>query len=190
MLVLSIFMVMAWRDRGVARRLVAVRDNEVAAAAVGIPIVRTKILAFALSGFMAGYAGVCLTFADQRISVNTFAPAVSVLVISMVVIGGLGSIPGAVLGALYLVGLPAIFGTTPTIQFITSGIGLLAFILYLPGGLAELLTRFGDLVALGWQRAVEGPAAAEPDRGPPPARGGPRGDDLAHALADAREAGP
>jgi hypothetical protein len=47
------------------------------------------------------------------------------------------------------VGLPAIFGTTPTIQFITSGIGLLAFILYLPGGLAELLSRFGDLVALG-----------------------------------------
>ena len=69
-LVLSIWMVMVWRDRGVARRLVAVRDNEVAAAAAGIPIVRTKILAFALSGFMAGYAGVCLTFADQRISVE------------------------------------------------------------------------------------------------------------------------
>ena len=160
-------MVMAWRDRGVARRLVAVRDNEVAAAAAGIPIVRTKILAFALSGFMAGYAGVCLTFADQRISVNTFAPAVSMLVISMVVIGGLGSIPGAVLGALYLVGLPAIFGTTPTIQFITSGIGLLAFILYLPGGLAELLSRFGDLVALGWQRLAEGPAPTDPTAGRP-----------------------
>jgi branched-chain amino acid transport system permease protein len=188
-LVLSIWMVMAWRDRGIARRLVAVRDNEVAAAAAGIPIVRTKILAFALSGFMAGYAGVCLTFADQRISVNTFAPAVSVLVISMVVIGGLGSIPGAVLGALYLVGLPAIFGTTPTIQFITSGIGLLAFILYLPGGLAELLSRFGDLVAMGWQRLSEGPAPTDSDRGPPPTRegptGGPAGDDLADALADA-----
>ena len=117
---------------------------------------RTKILAFALSGFMAGYAGVCLAFADQRISVNTFDPAVSILVISMVVIGGLGSIDGAVLGALYLVGLPAIFGTTATIQFITSGIGLLAFILYLPGGLAELLRRFGDLVSFGWDRLVEG----------------------------------
>jgi ABC-type branched-subunit amino acid transport system permease subunit len=192
-LVLSIWMVMAWRDRGIARRLVAVRDNEVAAAAAGIPVVRTKILAFALSGFMAGYAGVCLTFADQRISVDTFAPALSVLVISMVVIGGLGSIPGAVLGALYLVGLPAIFGTTPTIQFITSGIGLLAFILYLPGGLAELLSRFGDLVALGWQRLAEGPAPPDSDVAPPPTRGGPPSssepDDLAEALVDAREAG-
>jgi branched-chain amino acid transport system permease protein len=192
-LILSVLMVMAWRDRGIARRLVAVRDNEVAAAAAGIPVVRTKILAFALSGFMAGYAGVCLTYADQRISVNTFAPAVSVLVISMVVIGGLGSIPGAVLGALYLVGLPAIFGTTATIQFITSGIGLLAFLLYLPGGLAELLSRFGDLVALGWQRWAEGPAppsslspGGEGDAPPPVRTGATSRDDLSEALAEAR----
>jgi hypothetical protein len=65
----------------------------------------------------------------------------------MVVIGGLGSVAGALLGALYLVGLPAIFGTTPTIQFVTSGIGLIAFILYLPGGLAELMHGAGDLIA-------------------------------------------
>ena len=66
---------------------------------MGIPIVRTKLLAFALSGFIAGYAGVCLAFATERFSTDTFEPAVSILVISMVVIGGLGSIPGAVLGA-------------------------------------------------------------------------------------------
>jgi ABC-type branched-subunit amino acid transport system permease subunit len=167
-LVLSVLMVMVWRDRGVARRLVAVRDNETGAAAAGVPIVRTKILAFALSGFMAGYAGVCLAFADQRISVNTFDPSVSILVISMVVIGGLGSIPGAVLGALYLIGLPAIFGTTPTIQFITSGIGLLAFILYLPGGLAEVLSRLGDLVSTGWDRWSQrsSPSPGDPDPDP------------------------
>ena len=53
------------------------------------------------------------------------------------------------LGAIYLVGIPAIFGSNPTIQFLTSGLGLLAFILYLPGGLAELLHRLGDVVTLG-----------------------------------------
>ena len=132
-LVLSVLMVRVWRDRGVARRLMAVRDNETAAGAMGIPLVRTKLLAFALSGFIAGYAGVCLAFATERFSTDTFDPTFSILVVSMVVIGGLGSIDGAVLGALYLVGLPAIFGTTPTIQFLTSGLGLLAFILYLPG---------------------------------------------------------
>ena len=160
-LVLSVLMVKLWRDRGIARRLVAVRDNETAASAMGIPIVRTKLLAFALSGFMAGYAGVCLAFATERFNTDTFEPAVSILVVSMVVIGGLGSIPGAVLGAVYLLGLPAIFGTTSTIQFLTSGFGLLAFILYLPGGLAEILHRVGDLTADGITRLRSG-------RRPPP----------------------
>jgi len=170
-LILSLLMVRVWRDRGVARRLVAVRDNEVAAGAMGIPVIRTKLLAFALSGFMAGYAGVCFAFATERISASTFDPAVSILVISMVVIGGLGSIAGAVLGAVYLVGLPAIFGTTSTIQFITSGFGLLAFILYLPGGLAEILHRIGDLATSGIVRLRDGPpgpTAPAPSDEPPP----------------------
>jgi ABC-type branched-subunit amino acid transport system permease subunit len=160
-LVLTLLMVRVWRDRGVARRLIAVRDNEAGAAATGIPIVRTKLLAFALSGFMAGYAGVCFAFASERFGAATFAPTVSILVVSMVVIGGLESITGAVMGALYLVGLPAIFGTTATIQILTSGLGLMAFILYLPGGMAELLHRVGDLVTGGVTRMREG-------RAPPP----------------------
>ncbi|HMD46009.1 MAG TPA: ABC transporter permease [Acidimicrobiales bacterium] len=148
-LIVTILVVRVWRDHGIARRLVAVRDNEAAAAAMGIPVVRTKLLAFALSGFLAGYAGVLMAVSLERFSTTTFDPALSVLVISMVVIGGLGSISGAVLGAVYLVGLPAIFGTTPTIQFLTSGLGLLAFILYLPGGLAEVLHRSADLLTDG-----------------------------------------
>jgi ABC-type branched-subunit amino acid transport system permease subunit len=171
-LVLSVLMVRLWRDRGIARRLVSVRDNELTAAAMGIPVVRTKLLAFALSGFMAGYAGVCLALADQRFTTTTFAPTYSILVVSMVVIGGLGSVPGAVLGALYLVGLPAIFGTTSTIQFLTSGFGLLAFVLYLPGGLAEVLRRLGDLVTDGVRWLLERPGASAP---PGPGDGGVAG---------------
>ena len=98
---------------------------------MGVPVLRTKLLAFGLSGFMAGYAGVCSPL-HQRFSTATFDPTISFIVISMVVIGGLGSIPGAVLGALYLEGLPALFGANATIQFLTSGLGLIAFILYLP----------------------------------------------------------
>ena len=170
-LVLSVLMIRLWRDRGVARRLMAVRDNETAAGAMGIPLSRSKLLAFALSGFIAGYAGVCLAFATERFSTGTFDPTFSILVVSMVVIGGLGTIDGAVLGAIYLVGLPAIFGTDPTIQFLTSGLGLLAFILYLPGGLAELLHRFGDLVTLGIEKLGEYRATPpRPDR-PEPAPG-------------------
>jgi ABC-type branched-subunit amino acid transport system permease subunit len=148
-LLLSIFAVRIWRDKGVARRLIAVRDNELGAAAMGIPVLRTKLLAFGLSGFMAGYAGACLAFSTQRFSTATFDPTISFIIISMVVIGGLGSIAGAVLGALYLEGLPALFGANPTIQFLTSGLGLIAFILYLPGGLGELLHRSADALTIG-----------------------------------------
>lgn len=166
-LVVSVLIVRVWRDRGIARRLVAVRDNEHAAASLGVPVVRTKLLAFALSGFIAGYAGVCLAFATERYSTTTFAPTYSILVVSMVVIGGLGSISGAVLGAVYLVGLPAIFGTTSTIQFLTSGFGILAFLLYLPGGLTEVMHRLGDVTADGlrWLMA-RSPARTRPPEGP------------------------
>jgi branched-chain amino acid transport system permease protein len=147
-LLVALFVVRTWRDRGIARRLVAVRDNEIAAAAMGIPVVRTKLLAFALSGFMAGVAGSCLAFALARISPEeTFGPKESVLVLSMAVVGGLGSVPGAVLAAIYLIGLPFVLGSTGTVQFITSGFGVLAFLLYLPGGLGALATRAGDGVA-------------------------------------------
>jgi hypothetical protein len=89
-----------------------------------------------------------------------------------VVIGGLGSIPGAVLGALYLEGLPALFGANPTIQFLTSGLGLIAFILYLPGGLGELLHRLGDACTIGLRVAQDrlhrGPPGGSPPDGLPP----------------------
>jgi ABC-type branched-subunit amino acid transport system permease subunit len=166
-LVVSALMVRVWRDRGIARRLIAVRDNETAAGAAGIPVVRTKLLAFALSGFMAGYAGVVLAFATERFSTSTFDPTFSILVVSMVVIGGLDSITGAVLGALYLEGLPAIFGATSTVEFLTSGAGLMAFILYLPGGLAQLLHQLGDLVTAGVEHLRER-WAREPGTEPPP----------------------
>jgi ABC-type branched-subunit amino acid transport system permease subunit len=158
---LTVLMVRIWRDRGIARRLIAVRDNEVTAAAAGIHVVRTKLQAFALSGFVAGYAGVCLAFGLERFSTATFDPTVSLLVVSMVVIGGLDSITGALIGALYLVGLPAIFGTTTTTQFLTSGVGVLAVILYLPGGMAEVVHRLGDLVDLGIERLGAPPPLAE-----------------------------
>jgi ABC-type branched-subunit amino acid transport system permease subunit len=173
-LVLSILAVRVWRDKGVARRLVAVRDNELGAAAMGIPVLRTKLMAFGLSGFMAGYAGACLAFSTQRFSTDTFDPTISFIIISMVVIGGLGSISGAVLGALYLEGLPAVFGANPTIQFLTSGLGLIAFILYLPGGLGELLHRLGDVVTIGLRAAQDRRSSRRP--GAPLA--GASGDDV------------
>ena len=114
---------------------------------MGVRVTRAKLSAFALSGFLAGVAGVCFALVTQRFQASTFDPSQSILVVAMVIIGGLGSIEGAVLGALYLIGIPAIFGSTTTVQFVTSGVGLTIFILFLPGGLARLLHRAGDTLA-------------------------------------------
>jgi ABC-type branched-subunit amino acid transport system permease subunit len=151
---LVLLAMLAWRESGVARLLVAVRDNETAAAAMGVRVVRAKLVAFALSGFLAGIAGVVYAVVQGRPGAQLLDAPQSFLVVAMVVIGGLGSISGAVLGAVYLVGLPAAFGSTPTVQFLTSGVGLLLFLLYLPGGLGALLTKLGDLVAAGVRRVA------------------------------------
>ena len=159
-----------WRDRGLARVLLAVRDNEVAAAAAGVRVVRMKLVAFALSGFMAGCAGVTYALIEQRLKAGLFSADQSILVVSMVVIGGLGSIEGALLGAAYLIGIPAAFGRGATVQFLTSGVGLLLFLLYLPQGLAGVLTRTTDALAgaIRNQTGRPPPPSDPPITAPPP----------------------
>jgi ABC-type branched-subunit amino acid transport system permease subunit len=151
-LLLVLIGAVAWRDRGIARVFLAVRGNEAAAAALGVRPMRVKLTAFAVSGFLAGVAGICYGFVLQRFPVDDFSADRSLLVVAMVVIGGLGSISGAVLGALYLVGLPAIFGSTQTVQFLTSGVGLLFFILYVPGGFGRIASGLADAVTLSLRR--------------------------------------
>ena len=174
-LVVCVLVVRTWRDRGIARDLIAVRDNELAAATMGSRVVLLKLMAFALSGALAGIAGVCFALVTQRFTALTFDPSLSLLVVAMVIIGGLGSVEGALLGALYLIGIPAAFGSGQAVQFITSGVGLLLFLLYLPGGLDGVVRRIGDRLAqllppsvvsvLGRQRPVPArpPATAAAD---------------------------
>ena len=158
-LAIAVVVVRTWRDRGVARGLIAVRDNEIGAAAMGSRVMVHKLSAFALSGALAGVAGVCFALVTERFSAVTFAPSLSLVVVAMVVIGGLGSVEGALLGAAYLIGIPAAFGSGPTVQFITSGVGLLLFLLYLPDGLAGLLQRIGVRLA-GALPPIPAPRAA------------------------------
>jgi ABC-type branched-subunit amino acid transport system permease subunit len=167
---LVVFLVIArvWRDRGLQRVLVAVRDNEVAAGASGVRVVRIKLLAFALSGFMAGSAGVTYALVEQRVSGRLFDVGESILVVSMVVIGGLGSLEGALLGAAYLIGIPAAFGSGSTVQFITSGVGLLLFLLYLPGGLAGVLGSVADGLASALRSQRRPPRKPDPPGEEPP----------------------
>jgi ABC-type branched-subunit amino acid transport system ATPase component len=77
------------------------------------------------------------------------------------VIGGLGSVMGAVLGAIWVIGLPALFGDSPQVSLATSGIGLLVLLMYFPGGLIELVHRLRDAIRRRLMRSGEPAATAE-----------------------------
>lgn len=185
-LVVAVVVTARLRSSGVGRSIIAVRDNERAAASFGISPAATKLLAFAVPGAMAAFAGSLLAGLTVQFGPDVFSPADSLAIVGMAVIGGLGSITGAVLGAVYVVGLPALLGPTPAVQLATSGIGLLVLLLFKPGGFAQVVFRARDLLierlvpddespietpAVPDESPIENPAV--PARAPRPAGSGP-----------------
>lgn len=155
------------RRSGVGRSIIAMRDNEPAAASFGLSPALSKLSAFAFAGALAAFAGALLAglhvffSIDAQNGLTPFGPEQSLQVVAMAVIGGLGSVSGTLLGALFVVGLPAMFHHNQTVGFATSGIGLLALLLYVPGGLAAVVYRARDaLMALGTRRLTPTPTSA------------------------------
>ncbi len=103
-LVIVMLAVRNLRRSRTGRAIIAVRDNEVAAEAATMNSTRVKLLAFAISGALAGFAGGLYVVNQQGVFSDAFNADVSLRLFSMVVIGGLGSMPGAVLGAVYIRG--------------------------------------------------------------------------------------
>lgn len=121
--------------RTVARRLIAVRDNPRAASAHGLPPVAVNVSGFAISGFIAGVAGVLWGYVNVHFDATAFNPSLSLGLLAMVVVGGLSSPIGAVLGAVTVIGIPTLLHLSPTFIFATSGAGLIAVLMQLPGGM-------------------------------------------------------
>jgi branched-chain amino acid transport system permease protein len=90
------------RDSRLGRAWIALREDEVAAASMGVPLVRTKLLAYALGAAIGGAAGAFLGAYNNAINSNQFQFSFSIFVLAMIILGGLGSIWGTVLGALAL----------------------------------------------------------------------------------------
>jgi branched-chain amino acid transport system permease protein len=86
----------------VGRSWMAIREDETAAVAMGIPLVRTKLLAFAIGASFAGGMGVLVASFRSFVSPDSFTLIWSILILSMVILGGIGSIPGSILGAAIL----------------------------------------------------------------------------------------
>lgn len=141
LVVLATLAVRNVRASSVGRSFIAVRDNDKAARSDGLSAAGTRLLSFALSGFLASVAGLVFALARVNFDARDYDPAVSLNMLLMVIIGGLGSIPGAILGAAFVYGLPALFDSSDLVQLLTSGIGVLIVLLFLPGGLMQLVHR-------------------------------------------------
>ncbi len=134
------------RVTGVGRALAATRDNETAVATLSVAPRRAKLTAFVISGMIASlggwlYGGLLVNYTAAPL----FSPADSLSLVAMVVFGGVTSVTGAVVGALWVRGIP--YFLSPTWGILSSGMGLLLVLLFLPAGLADLLFRLRDRLA-------------------------------------------
>jgi branched-chain amino acid transport system permease protein len=119
----------------IGRAWVAIREDEVAAAAMGVPVVRMKLAAFAIGACTAGVGGVIYAEQVNFINPPTFTVIQSILILSMVVIGGMGSIPGAILGAAIVALLPEVFRGFSDYRFFVFGLALVVIMIFRPQGL-------------------------------------------------------
>jgi branched-chain amino acid transport system permease protein len=122
----------------------AVRDSEVAAASAGVDLARAKTLAFTLSGVYAGVAGSLFAIQAEIVNPLSFTFLLSILILVGAVVGGLGSLPGMVLGALFVQYLPDLsthVSTAPGVPDVVYGAAIIVVMLLLPTGVGGLLQR-------------------------------------------------
>jgi branched-chain amino acid transport system permease protein len=128
------------------RAFVAIRDSEISAQSMGIHLARYKTLSFALSAALAGIGGALYAHKLQFISPDQFDILQSIDLLLMIVIGGVGSVHGAFLGAIFLISLPQLIalakdwlpdsvGQAPGLQGLVYGVVLISFVLFEPMGL-------------------------------------------------------
>jgi branched-chain amino acid transport system permease protein len=143
----------------------AIREDEIAAKAMGINTRNVKLLAFAMGASFGGIAGAIFSATQQFVSPESFGLFESIIVLAMVVLGGMGNIPGVLLGAILLTLLPevlrytmeplqnALFGRVildaETIRLLVFGIALVAIMLYRPAGIWPSAVRKRELDVKG-----------------------------------------
>ncbi|HEX7132115.1 MAG TPA: branched-chain amino acid ABC transporter permease/ATP-binding protein, partial [Iamia sp.] len=157
------------RRSGVGRTILAVRDNPRSAAASTLSPSRVTVRTFALAGGLAGLGGALLAGAVSSVPFDErfFRVQDSLTLVGIVVIGGLGSLAGPILGSLWVVGLPAFFPDNDVLPLFASNVGLLVLLLYVPGGFVEVAQK-ARTALLAWAEARLGPetTTCQAPRGP------------------------
>ncbi len=117
------------------RSWVAIREDELAASCMGVDLMRAKLLAFAIGGFIAGLAGCVFAAKQGTVSPDSFDFVFSVMVLAMVVLGGLGNIKGVLLGAFVLSLLPEFLRGFEVYRMLLFGIAMILMMLLRPEGM-------------------------------------------------------
>jgi branched-chain amino acid transport system permease protein len=124
------------------RAFVAIKNNEMAAAMAGIAVVRMKFIAFAWSGLIAGLAGGLYALINGRVTPDPFGLDQMLLHFVIVIVGGLGSLIGSVLGAVLLTSFPELLRNAPGLEDIIFSLLLISVLFFIPKGLAGLVTTY------------------------------------------------
>ncbi|CAN5433297.1 branched-chain amino acid ABC transporter permease [soil metagenome] len=147
----------------VGRAFVAIRDQDIAAEVIGVDVVRYKLLAFGLSSAFVGLAGALIAHQRSVVTWERFTLEVSILYLAIIIVGGLGSVSGAVYGSIFMFVLPAgiqqlgsslnttapfIQQNLPAVQVGAFGLVIILFLIFEPRGLARIWHRMRDYVRL------------------------------------------
>jgi branched-chain amino acid transport system permease protein len=137
---LAVCTYVAWRIKSTrpGRALQAIRENELAASATGIDPTHYKIVAFVLAGAYAGLAGALLAHSIKFLSPDSYSFDQSVIFLVMLIVGGSGSIGGAIFGAVLLTFLPEVLRPLKSSYIMVYGAAVIAMVIFMPRGLAGL----------------------------------------------------
>jgi branched-chain amino acid transport system permease protein len=146
---------------GLGRSFMAVRDQDIAASAMGVNVTRAKVTAFAVSSGFVGFAGALSAHYTETVTWESFTLEVSILYLAMIIVGGLGSIAGSAYGAFFMMlvpvmlneviltaggGIPALTSRLPAIENAVFGLVIILFLLLEPRGLDRIWQRMKDYI--------------------------------------------
>jgi branched-chain amino acid transport system permease protein len=132
---LVIFISLRLRDSRLGRAWMAVREDEDVAQAMGINLVATKLLAFATGAGFSALSGAIFASKLGSVYPHSFNVMISINIVSVIIVGGMGSIPGVIVGAIALVGLPELLREFSEYRLFVYGAALVAMMLLRPEGL-------------------------------------------------------
>jgi branched-chain amino acid transport system permease protein len=164
---IPLFLLVANLLRGrVGRALTAIRDREIVATSLGVNLPRFKALAFAVSAAYAAIGGVLYVFAVGYVSPESFTLVISISFLAAVVVGGLATVTGAVLGAAFIVLVPEYAGDVDeALAGVIYGAVIIAVMYLEPGGVMGALRRLRGFVARGPdEREKQGPLPVTGER--------------------------